>query len=263
MNGKKIGAIFRNGKAISQVFRNGKLVWQKAKPVAKRVKSITVALPEWGTPERIEWESILRAVPADIRNYYLDAMVKGIGVRLRGNGGKYTAELSGETIVLTDGPEVSTDEVYVGMAVSFIANVPAVKSSPTYKKSDSSYRVGGRYEFEGAPFMRGSSLSVAFSSAKFVSAKVKWTVYGNLLSADTAKTEPAVTVEGRDKSEAKVVYSGENYDAMASFGTAAAGDFRPSFHVNRSEGGKIGAVTLHSPACRLTYKFKIKQIETY
>jgi hypothetical protein len=262
-NGKKIKAIFRNGKAISKIFRNGELIWQKDKPEAKRVKSIRVSLPLWGTPERIEWESILRAVPSDINGYYLDVTINGSGVRLRGAGGRHAGVLSDNVIELPSSVFVTTDELYAGMELSFESKLPSVTSEPTYKKSDSSYRIGGRYEFEKAPFVRGSSLRVSLPTGFLGGSKVAWTVYSNLLSADTAKEEPAVTKSGRDKSTAEVVYSGDDYKAMASFGTATSEAFCPSFHVNRSEGGKIGNVTLKTPACSISLRMKIISVETY
>ena len=266
-NGKKVGAIFRNGQSIGKIFRNGKLVWQKAKPATKRVKSITVALPDWGTPERIEWESILRAVPADIRNFYLDALVNGIGVRLRGYGGQHVGELSGDTVVLPDSLEVTTDDVYVGQVVSFVAKVPAVTSDYTRKSSSSSYCSDATYEFETAPFFPGSSinveLKVSSSLLRRLGSKLKWTIKGSLVSGTFAKISPSVTKSGSGGLSAKVVYTGDDYKAMATYEMATWMTVRPSFHITRSAVGKISKVTLQSPESRLTYKFKIKRIETY
>ena len=262
-----MGAVFLNGKATSQLFRDGKLVWQKDKPVAKRVKSITVALPEWGTVERIEWESILRAVPADIRNFYLDALVNGIGVRLRGYGGQHVGELSGETVVLPDSLEVTTDDVYVGQVVSFVAKVPAVTSEPTLKSSKDSFKTSATYEFENAPFFPGSSIiftqKLPSGLASGLAGKIKWTIRGSLVSGTFAKISPSVERSGGGGQTAVVAYTGAAYKAMATYGIATWMTVRPSFHITRSGVGKIGNVTLRSPESRLTYKFKIKRIETY
>lgn len=266
-NGKKIGAIFRNGQSIGKIFRNGKLVWQKAKPVTKRVKSITVALPDWGTPERIEWESILRAVPANIRNFYLDALVNGIGVRLRGYGGQHVGELSGETVVLPDSLEVTTDDVYVGQVVSFVAKVPAVTSEPTFKSSSDSFRTSATYEFENAPFFPGSSIRVEqklpSGLAGQLAGNIKWKIKGSLVNGTFATMSPSVESSGSGGQSAVVVYTGAGYKAMATYGMATWMTVKPSFHITRSSVGKIGKVTLQSPESRLTYKFKIKRIETY
>lgn len=263
-NGQKIGAVFRNGPAISQGFRNGSLVWQKAKPEAKRVKAITVSLPEWGTVERVEWESILRAVPDAIRNYYLDALVKGVGIRLRGSGGTNVGTLSGEKIVLPDNFIVTTDDVYVGQTVSFVAKVPAVTSDYTRKSSSSSYRTDATYEFENAPFFLGSSLNVELKTSRFIaSSGLKWTIKGSLINGTFAEISPSVTKSGSGGKSAKVVYTGDDYKAMATHGIATWMTVRPSFYITRSSGGTIGKVTLQSPESRLSYKFKIKKIETY
>ena len=263
-NGKKIGAIFRNGQSIGKIFRNGKLVWQKDKPASKRVKSIEVSLPMWGTTERIEWESILRAVPKDIRNYYLDAMIKGIGVRVRGYGGQHVAEISGERIVLPESLEVTTDDLYVGQVVSFVARTPAVTSEPTSKYSSNSYKTSATYVFDDAPFLPGSSLHVEFKmSSILLLSKLKWQVEGCLNGATMVDVAPAVTKSGGAALVADVVYEGDDYKAMASYGTGTWMTLTPSFIVTRNSGGKIGKVTLNTPESRLTYKFKIKKIETY
>lgn len=264
LNGKKISAIFRNGQSIGKIFRNGELVWQKAKPEAKRVKSISLSLPMWGTPERIEWESILRAVPKDISNYYLDVMVKGVGVRLRGYGGKHVAELSGEVIELPESLEVTAEDVYAGQVVTVIAKVPAVMSEPTYKYSDNSFQTSATYEFADAPFLPGSSLRVELKTSNIVSLpKLNWHIDGCLNGSTMAGIAPAVTKSGGASSSVEVVYTGDDYKAMTSYGTDTWMTLTPAFYIKRSSGGKIGKVTLQSPECRLTYKFKIKKIETY
>lgn len=259
-NGKKMGALFLNGKATSQLFRDGKLVWQKAKPEAKRVKSIKVALPEWGTPERIEWESILRAVPADIRNYYLDAMVKGIGVRLRGYGGQHAGKLSGETIVLPDSLEVTTDDVYVGQVVSFVAKLPAVTSTPTYKHSTSSYKKDAFYQFENAPFLNGSVFKADVTGS--VLKRPTWELKADLTGAN-ASLAPAHTITGTVLGGLWMEYKDQAFRTMAKGGTAFWKTLKPSFYITLSASGKISNPTLTSPESRLTFKFKIKQIETY
>lgn len=263
-NGKRIGAIFRNGQSIGKIFRNGKLVWQKDKPVSKRIKSITVALPEWGTVGRIEWESILRAVTADARNYYLDATIRGVGVRVRGYGGNHVAEMSGERIALPESLKVTTDDLYVGQVVSFVARTPAVTSEPTYKRSNSSYQTSAMYEFATAPFLPGSSICVKFKQSPLHASKpIKWTIKGNLNGVNMADIAPAVTTSGSGGTSAEVVYADKDYTAMATYGTGTWLTLNPSFIVTRNAGGLISKVTLQSPESRLTYKFKIKKIETY
>ena len=269
-NGKKIGAIFRNGKAISKIFRNGKLVWQKAKPETKRVKSITVSIPAWGTVERVEWESIFRAVPEGISNYYLDVTINGVGVRLRGSGGRYKsilAQSSGGSSLEIAMPEnifLTTDDLYVGQALSFSAKVPAVTSDYTMKSSSSSYRTDATYEFENAPFFPGSSINVELKISRlYASRGLKWTIKGSLISGTFAEITPSITKSGSGGKSAKVVYTGDDYKAMATYEMATWMAVRPSFYITRSTGGTIGKVTLQSPESKLSYKFKITSIETY
>lgn len=272
-NGKKIGAIFRNGKAISKIFRNGKLFWQKAKPEAKRVKSITVRIPDWGTVERVEWESIFRAVPEGISNYYLDVTINGVGVRLRGSGGRYKSILgqsSGGSTLKIAMPEnmfLTTDDLYVGQALSFSAKVPAVTSDYTMKASSSSYRTDAVYEFENAPFFPGSSINVELKTAMTPSTRgLKWTIKGSLINGTLVRIQPSVTNSGsgvKSTKSVKVVYTGDDYKAMATYEIATWMTIRPSFYITRSSGGTISKATLQSPESSLSYKFKITSIETY
>jgi hypothetical protein len=259
-NGKKIKAIFRNGKAISKIFRDGKLVWQKAKPEAKRVKSIKVSLPLWGTVERIEWESILRAVPSDINGYYLDVTINGLGVRLRGAGGRYTGVLSDNVIELPSSMFITTDELYAGMELTFDSKLPSVTSEPTYKKSNSSYKKDAFYQFENAPFVNGSVFKANVTGS--VLQKPKWELKANLTGVLTG-IAPASTITGSIIGGLWMEYKHKAFETMARFGTDTWMVLKPSFHIKLSPSGKISKPTLVSPACNLTHRMKIISVETY
>lgn len=259
-NGKKIGAIFRNGKAIGKIFRNGKLVWQKAKPEAKRVKSIKVSLPLWGTVERIEWESILRAVPSDINGYYLDVAINGLGVRLRGVGGRYTGVLSDNVIELPVNMFITTDELYAGMELSFESKLPSVTSEPTYKKSNSSYQNDAFYQFENAPFVDGSKFEVTIPTARLF--KTTWEVKANITGVNT-ELSPAKVSSGNTTSGVYVEYKDKDFRTMAQYGTGTWMTFNPSFYIKLKKSMKLTKPTLVSPACNLTHRMKIISVETY
>jgi hypothetical protein len=259
-NGKKIKAIFRNGKAISKIFRNGELIWQKDKPEAKRVKSIRVSLPLWGTPERIEWESIFRAVPKDISGYYLDVTLKGVGVRLRGAGGRYTGTIDGNIIELPSNLLITTDELYSGLELSFEAKLPSVTSEPTYKKSNSSYQSDAFYQFEDAPFVDGSKFEVTIPTARLF--KTTWEVKANITGVNT-ELAPAKVSSGNTTSGIYVEYKDKDFRTMAQYGTATWMTFNPSFYVKLKKAMKITKPTLVSPACHLSHRMKIISVETY
>lgn len=269
-NGKKISAIYRNGKSIGQIFRNGKLVWQKAKPAAKRVKSITVSIPAWGTEGRIEWESIFRAIPKAIDNYYFDVAINGNGVRLRGNGGKFSSTVewpaTGTTakIVIPDNLFVTTDEVYVGADISFTAKVPAVTSSPTYTNYVNDETIS--WQFENAPFFKGSGFATL---AAFFWKPGTYTLNADLTGNATG-TSGAVQASGTAESLGPISkeYSGADFTKMATYLTASKKKLIPSFYLS-TKGGYIGVndqsvvTSLGSPACSLAFKYKITSIETY
>lgn len=259
-NGKKMGAVFRNGKATSQLFRDGKLVWQKAKPEAKRVKSIKVSLPLWGTIERIEWESILRAVPSDINGYYLDVTINGLGVRLRGAGGRHTGVLSDNIIELPSNMFITTDELYAGMELTFDSKLPSVTSEPTYKKSNSSYKQDAFYQFENAPFVNGSVFKANVTGS--VLKKTTWTLKANLTGV-LPNTAPASTLTGSIIGGLWMEYKYKAFETMAQFGTDTWMVLKPSFYIKLSTAGKISKPTLVSPACNLTHRMKIISVETY
>ena len=259
-NGKKIKAIFRNGKSISKIFRNGELVWQKDKPEAKRVKSIRVSLPLWGTPERIEWESIFRAVPKDISGYYLDVTIKGVGVRLRGVGGRYTGSIDGNTIELPSNLLVTTDELYSGLELSFAAKLPSVTSEPTLKSSNSSYKSDAFYQFEDAPFVEGSTFKVSVPTASIY--KTTWAVKANITGVYT-ELSPAVTSNGNTTSGISIEYKDKDFRTMAQYGTSTWMTFNPSFYVKLKRSLKISKPTLVSPACNISHRMKIVSVETY
>ena len=259
-NGKKIKAIFRNGKAISKIFRNGELIWQKAKPEAKRVKSIKVSLPLWGTVERIEWESILRAVPSDINGYYLDVTINGLGVRLRGAGGRYAGILSDNVIELPSSMFITTDELYAGMELSFESKLPSVTSEPTYKKSNSSYQSDAFYQFEDAPFVDGSKFEVTIPTARLF--KTTWEVKANITGVYT-ELSPAVTSNGNTTSGISVEYKDKDFRTMAQYGTDTWMTFNPSFYIKLKKSMKLTKPTLVSPACHLSHRMKIISVETY
>lgn len=265
-NGKKISAIFRNGKAISKIFRDGKLIWQKDKPEAKRVKSIKVSLPSWGTVERVEWESILRAVPRDINGYYLDVTINGLGVRLRGNGGRYVGEVEGDIIHMPDNLFVTTDDLYVGQVLSFSAKTPSVTSSPTNVRRGSTYAY---YEFSDAPFFNGSKFAVTASITGGIATLnrfVSYTLEASLVNSTLANEDPSVRSKGSFKRSLSLskVYEDDNFEKMATYQTNLFMQLNPSFHFVISSDGSISkSATLTSPACDLYHKCKITRIETY
>lgn len=259
-NGKKMGAVFRNGKATSQLFRDGKLVWQKAKPEAKRVKSIKVSLPSWGTVGRIEWESILRAVPSDINGYYLDVMINGLGARLRGAGGRYAGVLKGNVIELPSNMFITTDKLYAGMELSFESKLPSVTSEPTYKHSLDSYRSQAFYQFANAPFLNGSVFK-AYVNGR-VLGHPTWELKADLTGANTT-VAPVHTITGRVSGGLMVEYKDQAFEAMAKGGTAFWQTLKPSFYITLSASGTISNPTLVSPACNLTHRMKIISVETY
>ena len=259
-NGKKMGAVFRNGKATSQLFRDGKLVWQKAKPEAKRVKSIKVSLPSWGTVGRIEWESILRAVPSDINGYYLDVMINGLGARLRGAGGRYAGVLKGNVIELPSNMFITTDELYAGMELSFESKLPSVTSEPTYKKSNSSYQSDAFYQFENAPFVNGSVFKANVDGN--ILRRPTWELKANLTGVNT-ELAPATTITGSVIGGLWTEYKDKSFKTMAQWGTSTWMKFIPSFNIKLSVSGKISNPTLVSPACNLTHRMKIISVETY
>lgn len=264
-NGKKISAIFRNGKAISKIFRDGKLVWQKAKPEAKRVKAIKVSLPSWGTVERIEWESTLRAVPRDINGYYLDVMINGLGVRLRGNGGRYASEVEGDTIYIPDNLFVTTDDLYVGQVLSFSAKTPSVTSSPTRVTKGSTYV---DYEFSDAPFLNGSEFSTTarINSISFINRSQAYTLGASLIDTTMAAASPSVLSKGsfvRTLALSKVYKDGD-FEKMVTNQIAQFFVVNPSFRLKISKYASISKnATLTAPACDFNYKCKISRIETY
>ncbi len=266
-NGKKIGAVFRNSKAMSQVFRNGKLVYQKAKPEAKRVKSITVSLPAWGTVGRVEWESVLRAVPESISNYYLDVAINGVGVRLRGSGGRYKSVMeqgSSLKINMPDNMFITTDELYVGQVLSFSAKVPSVTSKPTYIFSNNSYALSAFFQFENAPFFNGSKFTCSIGVNQ-LSGSATYTLNANLSGAFN-DVSPAVKSVGSFSNTFSLgkEYKDSEFQKMATYGLATWLTLIPSFSMNISKGGHISkAATLTSPACTLSFKYKIISIETY
>ena len=260
-NGKKIKAIFRNGKSISKIFRNGELVWQKDKPEAKRVKSIRVSLPLWGTPERIEWESIFRAVPKDISGYYLDVTIKGIGVRLLGAGGRYAGSIDGNTIELPSNLLVTTDELYSGLELSFAAKLPSVTREPTLKSSTSSYKSNAFYQFGDAPFVDGSTFKASVKTSAFGFHKMTWSVKADITGAFT-EIAPAVTNKGSATS-ISIEYKDKDFRTMAQYGADTWMTCTPSFYVKLSPEGKISKPTLVSPACDLSYRMKIVSVKTY
>lgn len=259
-NGKKMGAVFRNGKAISKIFRDGKLVWQKAKPEAKRVKSIKVSLPSWGTVERIEWESILRAVPSDINGYYLDVTINGLGVRLRGAGGRYAGVLNDNVIELPSNMFITTDELYAGMELSFESKLPSITSEPTYKHSNSSYKKDAFYQFENAPFLNGSVFKANVTSS--ILKRPTWELKANLTGVNT-ELAPATTITGSVLADLWTEYKDKSFKTMAQWGTGTWMKFIPSFNIKLSVSGKISNPTLVSPACNLTHRMKIISVETY
>ena len=265
-NGKKMGAVFRNGKATSQLFRNGKLVWQKAKPVAKRVKSITVSVPAWGTVERIELESIFRAVPENISNYYLDVTLNGVGVRLRGSGGRYKSIIENAPtsskleIVVPDNLFLATDDVYVGQSLTFSAKVPSVTSEPTYKNSNSSYKQDAFYQFENAAFVNGSVFKANVSGS--VLSKTTWELKANLTGV-LPSVAAASTLTGSIIGGLFMEYKDKAFETMARFGTETWMVLKPSFYIKLSSTGKISEPTLVSPACNFTHSMKIISVETY
>lgn len=268
-NGKKKSAVYRNGKSIGHIFRNGKLVWQKAKPAAKRVKSVTVSIPAWGTVGRIEWESIFRAVPKVIDNYYCDVTLNGNGVRLRGNGGKHSSTVewatSGNTAKITvpDSLFLTTDEMYVGLELPFSAKVPSVTKTPTYTDKIDSKNVF--LQFAEVPFFNGTLFKINVMISR---GDATLTAKADLTGAST-KASPAVQTSV-SKSGMGVLYLDKEYkDAdftkMATHKTAEQKKLIPSFYVNLTTpvGSMVGGRELVSPACSLAFKYKITSIETY
>ena len=269
-NGKKIGAVFRNGKATSQLFRNSKLVWQKGAGEAQRIKSVAVSLPKWGTVERAKWESVLRALPADIRNYSLVAVIRGVPVRLRGVGVTPTGELDGGTITLPSNIYIDSSDVQVGQAVTFTAKVPAVTSEPTYQHSNDSFQSYGYFMFKTAPFLPGSKLIVKLKPKRSFAVRASWTISASCgvttggsyavqtsgaYSANLANILPQLTHE--------VVYSDEDYKKMVTHNTSFWQVMEPNFEIDASGILQIGPVTLESPESELSFKLKIRKIETY
>lgn len=268
-NGKKISAVYRNGKSIGHIFRNGKLVWQKAKPAAKRVKSVTVSIPAWGTVGRIEWESIFRAVPKVIDNYYCDVTLNGNGVRLRGNGGKHSSTVewatSGNTAKITvpDSLFLTTDEMYVGLELPFSAKVPSVTKTPTYTDEIDNKNVF--LQFAGAPFFNGT----LFTIAAMGNGNRTLTVKADLTGAST-KASPAVQTsaskDGMSMLFLEKEYKDADFTKMATHKTAEQKKLIPSFYVNlvyQRTGSITGSRKLVSPACSLAFKYKITSVETY
>lgn len=268
-NGKKIGAIFRNGQSIGKIFRNGQLVWQKDNPALKRIKSIAVSIPAWGTVGRVEWESILRAVSPDVRNSYLDCIVKGVAMRLRGNGGTYKAgmeiisSLTGSAklvITLPENVDISSDLIAVGQELSFVAKIPAVTHTPTYVYSNNSYTTSAFYQFEGAPFLSGSTFAVKVTARGSSSYELN----ADLTGAFTTSS-PAVRSTGTASYLATVSkeYKDAEFEKMAKYSTSTYKKLLPSFYLSVSGAYSIKQeATLTTPACTLSRKYKILTIET-
>ena len=273
-NGKKVGAIFRNGQAISKVFRNGNLVWQKDSAEAKRIKSISVTLPEWGTVKRAEWESVLRALPEGIRGYSLVAVIRGVAVRLLGYGATPAGELAGDTITLPSNLYISSNDVHVGQSVSFVAKVPSVTSEPTYQHSNDSFKSYGFFLFKTAPFLPGSKLTVSLTPQKSSSS---WTIEGscgqarpedlatgkNSYVVKTSGSYSAPTSSTPEQLTKEVTYSGEDYVKMVTHNTDFWLILEPRFAISASGLSRIGPVTLHSPESNLAFNFIIRKITTY
>lgn len=134
-DGNKISAVYHNGKPISKIFRDGKLVWQKNTLVGKRVKSITVRLPAWGTMEYQYWQAGLWLVGTSTSGYYIDASVKGRGIRLRGAGGSLKGSISGSKFVIPEEAALTTDDISVGNTVQVTIKSPSKTYAATVTQS--------------------------------------------------------------------------------------------------------------------------------
>ena len=135
-DGKKIGALYRDGKAITKAFRDGKLVWQKAgAQTAKKIKSVTVEIPSWKTIDGLYWKCGLQLVGASSSGYYIDASIRGRGIRLRGTGGSTVGTLNGNKIEIPETANLTTDDVSIGQNVPISIKAPSKSYAATVTRN--------------------------------------------------------------------------------------------------------------------------------
>jgi hypothetical protein len=220
--------------------------------------------------ERAKWESILRAVPEDISNYYLDVTINGIGVRLRGSSGRYSGKVEGARVYIPDNLFVTTDDLNVGQVLSFSAKVPAVTSEPTYQHSNDSFQSYGYFMFKTAPFLPGSKLIVKLTPKRSFAVRASWTISascgvttGGSYAVQTSGAYSANLANNLSQLTREVAYSDEDYKKMVTHNTSFWQVMEPNFAIDASGILQIGPVTLYSPEGEYAYKFKITRIETY
>ena len=205
----------------------------------------------------------LRAIPDSITGYYIDALVAGVGVRLRGGGGRYKAEVKDGEIVIPSNLLINDEDVYVGMNVKITAKFPATSKTYTSRSSTDSYRTNATYLFADAPFVEGSSVVLSYA-IKHILGKTYYSVAYATLNGTVSNSSTAIYSAHKHGFGGPLSRSVSlPFDEMVNYKMEGTGNFVPAvLHVLSSSGALNGAI-LKTPACNHTFDFKITKITTY
>lgn len=263
MGNDKIGKVYLGDTAIGKIYLGDELVYQKEKPTPKRVKSITVAVPAWGSTERVWLESISRAVKDTSNGYYLDVTIGGVGFRLLGGGGNKRATLSGGTITLPDNVVISESDISEGQGLTFSSKIPSTTTPATYKYSTDSYTKHAYYEFAGAPFIPNSKIKIKVAAKRIASElTLKTKLHGGTWAESTGIKDvvfvtSAMLFKERD-------YKEEDFITLSSAGMSYWKQLKPTFQVEATNDMRIdSAPTLVTPEASHKFTLKVTKIETF
>lgn len=259
----KIGKVYLGDTAIGKIYFGNELVYQKEKPAPKRVKSITVAVPAWGSTERVWLESISRAVKDTSSGYYLDVTIGGVGFRLLGGGGNRRATLSRGTITLPDNVVISESDVSEGQGLTFSSKMPSITTPATYKYSNDSYTKYAYYEFAGAPFIPNSKIKTRVAAKRIASElTLKTKLHGGTWTETTGIKDGAFVTSSMPFTER--VYTEEDFVTLSSAGMSYWKELKLTFQIEATNEMRIDSVpTLVTPEASHKFTLKVTKIETF